>query len=309
MKAVYNLDDLKNWGSAAADLSPPARLAVIGDPVEHSASPQMHNPGLAACGIDAQYIRVHLKDSELEEGVKLFAENDFIGVNVTIPHKARIAELVDQPDPVAKRIGAVNTVLFEDQQLLGFNSDAPGFHRAIREEWSVDLRDMRVLIVGAGGGAGRAVAIQCAEDGCERLILANRTLEKAEALAAELKADFADERVSAPGERLLAITPDDPSLEAELNNIDLIVNATNLGMKRADADPFPSGGLQPHHLVFDMIYSPPNTRLMENARNAGARVANGLGMLLWQGVYSFEYWFNREAPVAAMREGLDSALR
>lgn len=309
MKEVYTLEDLRSWASAAADLSPPAKLAVIGDPVEHSKSPQLHNPALEACGVDGQYIRVHLTDDQLEEGLKLFAENGFAGINVTIPHKGRIAELVDQPDPVAKRIGAVNTVLFEDGQLLGYNSDAPGLRAAIREEWSVDLRDMRVLIVGAGGGAGRGAAIQCAEDNCERLILANRTLEKAESLAAELAPDFSDERVSAPGERLLAMTPDDPRLEEELDQIDLIINATNLGMKRFDPEPIPTNALQPHHLVFDMIYSPPNTRLMESAKNAGARATNGLGMLLWQGVYSFEFWFNREAPVAAMRDGLNSALK
>lgn len=307
-KSVYTLADLQNWPSAVEGLNPAPRLAVIGDPVEHSLSPGMHNPALEACGIDARYVRVHLKDEELEEALKLFAERDFIGLNVTIPHKVRIAELMDHLDPLAKRIGAVNTVLFEDQQLLGFNSDAPGFQRAIREEFYVDLQDMRILIIGAGGGAGRAVAIQCAEEHCERLLLANRTLEKAEALVEELTPDFSDDRVSAPAERLAAFSTDDPALEEELDQIDLIVNATNLGMKRSDPDPLPRGVLQPHHLVYDMVYSPPTTRLMESARNDGARAANGLSMLLWQGAVSFEYWFNREAPVSAMREGLKSAL-
>ncbi|MFT5471523.1 MAG: shikimate dehydrogenase [Verrucomicrobiales bacterium] len=307
-KAVYTLEDLRSWPTAVEGLNPPPRLAVIGDPVEHSASPGMHNPALETAGIDASYVRVHLKDEELEEALKLFAENDFLGINVTIPHKVRIAELMNQCDPLAERIGAVNTVLFEDQQLLGFNSDAPGFKKAIREEFFVDLQDMRIAIIGAGGGAGRAVAIQCAEDGCERLLLVNRTLEKAEALVAELTPDFSDDRVSAPGERLRALTPDDPALADELDQIDLIINATNLGMKRADPDPLPLRALQPHHLVFDMVYSPPTTRLMESARNAGARATNGLGMLLWQGAVSFEYWFNREAPISAMREGLKSAV-
>lgn len=305
---VYTLDDLRDWSGATEGVTPPPRLAVIGDPVEHSASPGMHNPALAASGIDAQYVRVHVRPEELEEALKLFARNEFLGVNVTIPHKASVAELADQLDPLAKRIGAVNTLLFEDQQLLGFNSDAPGFRQAIREEFFVDLRDMRVLILGAGGGAGRAVAIQCAADGCERLVLANRTVGKAEALRAELAPDFADDRVSAPVDRLVALAWDDPRLEHQLDEIDLIVNATNLGMKRSDPEPLPASLIQPHHLIYDMVYKPANTRLMENGRSAGARVANGLSMLLWQGAISFEYWFNREAPLAAMREGLRATL-
>lgn len=309
VKDVYSVIDLSNWKSVTQNVSPPPRLAVIGDPVAHSASPQLHNPALQHCGIDAQYVRVHVQPSELPEAIKLFQENDFLGVNVTIPHKAEVAKLIDQVDPLAERIGAVNTILFEDSQTLGFNSDAPGFKQAIRDEFFVDLRDMRVMIVGAGGGAGRAVAIQCALDHCERLVLVNRTTEKAKQLADELRKDFEDDRVTGPGRRLAAIGLDDEEiLEEQLSQVDLIVNATNLGMKRSDPSVLPPSLLQPHHLVYDMVYKPANTRLMESARAAGARASNGLSMLLWQGAISFEYWFNRTAPVDVMKQGLRSVF-
>ncbi len=306
-KAVYNFEDLQDWSGAASDLEPPARLAVIGDPVEHSASPQMHNPALSACGIDAQYVRIQLKTGELAEAIPLFRENGFLGVNVTIPHKAEVAGLVDRIDPVAERIGAVNTLVFEDSEVVGFNSDAPGFRQAIRDDFSVDLRDLRILILGAGGGAGRAVTIQCALDQCERLVLVNRTEEKARAIRDEVESNFAVDTLSGPVNRLEVAPWDENELAEQLDNIDLIVNATNLGMKRGDAEPLPARLIQPHHLIYDMVYQPPHTRLIDNARAQGARAANGMSMLLWQGAISFEYWFNRDAPVSEMRAGLQAA--
>lgn len=308
LKSVYTLEDLANWPAATAGLTPPPRLAVIGDPVAHSASPAMHNPALKQLNIDAQYVRVHVKPEELPRALDLFQENQFIGINVTIPHKTEVAKLLDEVDPLAERIGAVNTVLFEDGRKLGFNSDAPGFRQAIREEFFVDLRDLRILIIGAGGGAGRAVAIQCAADHCERLVLLNRTEEKLLPLLDELKSDFASDRLEGPSARLQTVNWDRNLLQEQLDQVDLIVNATNLGMKRGDPEVLPAALLQPHHLVYDMVYSPPVTRLMESARAAGGRSANGLSMLLWQGAISFEYWFNRSAPVSVMRDGLRAAV-
>ncbi len=309
VKDIYNMADLSAWSSITRDLKPPPRLAVIGDPVAHSASPQLHNPALQHCGIDAQYVRIHVLPEELPQAVKLFAEHAFLGVNVTIPHKMEVAKLVDHLDPLAARIGAVNTLLFEDGQALGFNSDAPGFRQAVRDEFFVDLRDLRIMILGAGGGAGRAVAIQCAEDHCERLVLVNRTKEKAKALAEELHADLEDDRVTGPADRLKVIGFENEEILAEeLSQVDLIINGTQLGMKRTDPEVLPAHLLQPHHLVYDMVYQPLNTRLMEDARSAGARATNGLGMLLWQGAVSFEYWFNRRAPVEVMRQGLRSTF-
>ncbi|MDQ3624605.1 MAG: hypothetical protein M3463_19325, partial [Verrucomicrobiota bacterium] len=190
MKDVYTLEDLKNWRAATAGEQSPLRLAVFGDPVAHSASPPMHNAALEKCGIDARYARVHIRAEELSDAFDQLPRQGFIGANCTIPHKSAALQRVHRADEHARRIGVVNTVLVEDHELLGFNTDGPGLVRALRAEFSVDLRDLRVLILGAGGGAGRAIAMQCGIEGCERLVLVNRTFEKAQELARELEPCF-----------------------------------------------------------------------------------------------------------------------
>lgn len=308
-KDVYTIEDLRNWKEVTADLDTPPRLSVFGDPVQHSKSPQLHNPGLEAAGLGCQYVRIHVLDGELEEALSLLKENDFVGTNVTIPHKQAIFEAVDDITDVARRVGAVNTVAIDGDQFIGHNTDAPGLKKAIREEFSIDLSDLRVMVVGAGGGAGKAASVQCAMDHCERLVLVNRTVEKAEALAGELKDLMIDpDKLEGPAGRLLAIPWEEKAIERELENIDLIINATSVGMKRTDPEVIPSQLIEPHHLIYDMIYSPARTRLMADAEEAGAKAANGLSMLLWQGVLAFEFWFNRSAPVEAMRKGLISSL-
>ncbi len=307
---VHTLADLRAWKASTPSWSDAERpvLAVFGDPVAHSLSPQMMNPALEAMGIAGRYIRLHIKDEEFAEAVRLLPELGFYGTNVTIPHKFAALENVDEVDSLAKQLGAVNTVVVEeDKQLLGFNSDGPGFVRSLREAFQVDVKDLRVLILGAGGGAGRAVAIQCALEHCERLVLVNRTASKAQALAEELKPHFQDERVLGPVERLEAVAWEDDVLERQLDNTDLIINGTSLGMKRTDPELLPHQLLQPHHLVYDMVYKPARTKLITAAESAGARAVNGLSMLLHQGVISLETWFNREAPIEVMRQHLIEA--
>jgi len=307
-QATYDFEDLTNWDQAAGDLTPPARLSVFGDPVAHSLSPQMHNPALEVAGIASQYVRLHILPDQLGDAFAELKKQDFIGTNVTIPHKAETLGHMTEVTDVARRIGTVNTVLVDGDDLLGHNSDGPGFERAIREEFSVDLRDLRIMILGAGGGAGRAAAVQCALDHCERLVLVNRTIEKAEALKGELEEFFREDRLVGPVDRLDVVPWDDDALRREMNYIDLIVNGTSLGMKRTDPALIPGSLFQPHQMVYDMVYAPARTRLMADAEAAGARAANGLSMLLWQGAISFDFWFNREAPIDAMRKGLLDAV-
>tara|TARA_R110002096_G_scaffold305388_16_gene500281 strand:- start:1036 stop:1974 length:939 start_codon:yes stop_codon:yes gene_type:complete len=308
-KDVYTFSDLQNWEEVSSDLDLPARLAVFGDPVEHSRSPQMHNPGLESVGAGCQYVRLHIRPDELTDALALLKSKNFIGTNVTIPHKGGVFDAVDDMTEVARRIGAVNTVAVDGDQLIGHNTDAPGLKRAIREEFSIDLTDLRIMIIGAGGGAGKAAAVQCAMDHCERLVLVNRTVEKAEALATELHDLFVDpDKLEGPAERLKAIAWEEKAMERELDQIDLIINATSIGMKRTDPEVVPQRLIEPHHMVYDMVYAPARTRLIADAEAAGAKAANGLGMLLWQGALSFEFWLNQEAPVAAMRSGLMDSL-
>ena len=202
----------------------------------------------------------------------------------------------------------VNTVVVEGGRLIGFNTDGPGLLRAIRAEFGVDLRDLRVMVLGAGGGAGRAIAAQCAIENCQRLVLVNRTFEKARQLARELEPYFAGPHVSGPARRLEAVPWEEPKLAAQLAQTDLVINATSCGMKRTDPSVLPASILQPHLMVYDTIYTAALTPLLEDAQAAGARTANGASMLLHQGALAFEIWFNRNAPVEVMRRAMEQAM-
>jgi shikimate dehydrogenase len=301
-KQVYRLADLQDWSKATQDVDPPIRLGVFGDPVAHSLSPQMQNAALKHCRIDMQYVRFQISPDELCEALKLIRDLKFVGVNLTVPHKIAALELVDHLEESAKSIGAVNAVK-NNGKLHGLNTDGRGFARAIREEFVVDLRDLRVMILGAGGAA-RAIAMQCAKENCERLVIANRTLEKGKKLADELRDFFAGPRVLGPVARLQAIAWDEAAFRFQIGNVDLIVNATPLGLNRSDPSPIPTRLLAPHLMVYDTIYSERRTPFVSAAVEAGARGANGLSMLLHQGALAFEIWFGREAPLDVMRKAL-----
>ena len=304
MKEVYTLEDLRHWDVATAGEEVPIRLAVFGDPVAHSRSPQMHNAALQACGIPARYCRLHIRPEELAEALRLLPKANFIGANLTIPHKAAALDLLDTIDDHARKIGVVNTVVVEGDRLAGFNTDGPGLLRAVRAEFGVDLRDLRIMVLGAGGGAGRAIAAQCAIENCQRLVLVNRTFVKAQQLATELEPFFKGPRVFGPMRRLEAVPWEEAELAAQLTNTDLVINATSCGMKRTDPSVLPASILQANLLVYDTIYTAQLTPLMEDAQSVGARTANGKSMLLYQGVLSFEIWFNRPALVEIMREAM-----
>jgi shikimate dehydrogenase len=303
VKEIYTLADLKDWQKAKRNVDPPIRLGVAGAPVEQSLSPQMQNAALQACKIEMQYARFHISPDELEEAMRIFTELDFVGVNLTLPHKIPAAGYLQELDETARRIRAVNGITISEGKMRGFNTDGLGFARAIREEFSVDLRDLRVLVLGAGGAA-RAIALQCARENCERLVVANRTFEKAKTLTDELRAFFAGPRVLGPVPRLQPIAWEEAAMRPQVANLDLIVNATPLGLKRTDLSPLPSLLLAPHLMVYDTVYSNHRTPLISAAVEAGARAANGLSMLLHQGALAFEIWFGRDAPIDAMRSAL-----
>src|SRR5437868_12366549 len=300
----YTLADLENWRKAAGDVDPPIRLGVFGDPVAHSLSPQMQNAALRACGIEMQYARFHIRANELRSALLFLSRLDFVGINLTVPHKIAAFTQIDEADESATRAGAVNTIRVRDGKLIGSNTDGEGFLRSIRTQFSIDLRDLRVMIIGAGGGTGHAVAWQCALENCERLVLVNRTLEKANALAEQLRPFFSGPRVLGPTARIEAVAWDEWAMRMQLADIDLIVNATPLGMNPSDPAPIPARLLAPHHIVFDCVYGSSKTALLRAAEEAGARGANGLSMLLYQGALSFSLWFNREAPIEAMRAAI-----
>lgn len=304
VKEIYTLADLKDCKKTARNVNPQVRLGVFGDPVAHSLSPQMQNAALRHCQVDMQYVRFQIAPEELEIALRLLPELGFIGVNLTIPHKIAALTIMDHLHPHVREIGAVNTVLVQDKKLIGYNTDGSGFVRAIRSEFSMDLRDLRVLLLGAGGGAGRAIARQCALENCERLVLVNRTFDKAKRMVSELAGFFTGPRVLGPVARLEAVSWEEQALRFQLEHTDLVVNASSLGLKRTDPPALSSSLLLPHLMVYDLIYKPERTPLLVASAEAGARGANGLSMLLHQGGLAFEIWLQREPPIDVMRAAL-----
>jgi shikimate dehydrogenase len=298
-KEIYTLADLRGW----ENIDPPIRLGVFGDPVAHSLSPQMQNAALKSCKIDMQYARFQISPNELQCALDLIRELNFVGVNLTTPHKIAASKLMEKIHDNARRIGAINTVKVDDEKLRGYNTDSKGFARAIRQEFAVDLRDLRVMILG-GGGVARAIALQCARENCERLVIANRTFVTAQKLAEELREYFAGPKVLGPVPRLQAIPWEEAAIRFQIAHLDLIVNATLLGLNRSDPSPIPARLLAPHLMVYDTVYREGRTPFVAAAIEAGARAANGVSMLLHQGALAFEIWFECEAPIEAMREAL-----
>ena len=268
------------------------RLVVIGDPIEHSLSPPMQNAGLEFLHLPYRYGRLRVSPDDLGGAFQILREKDFIGWNLTLPHKLRAMGLLDGLDPLAERLGAVNTVANRSGRLFGFNTDGTGLVAALSEAFACDVSSFRIALLGAGGGAGQAAARYLAGLNVPALILVNRTIDKAAQLAVELAASSRSRIKAEPWENLRSVCTE----------VDLIINAATVG-----PPPETLGALESRHLVFDMVYGPQETAFVRLARTKGARSADGLLMLLYQGVFAFEIWFGKPAPSAQMREALFAA--
>jgi shikimate dehydrogenase len=297
MSHTYTFDDLLSREVLDAGQSKPARLAVIGHPVAHSSSPGMHQPALDALGIEARYIKVDVPPGHVAEAFSRMKALGFIGCNVTVPHKFEALAACEHVHAEARSLGALNTIRFESDGLHGFNTDGPGFVRAINEDFGFPLSTFSVLIAGAGGGAGQAIATQCALQGVPQLVLLNRTLEKLEPLAERLRA-------LGPMTEVILRSFDEAGLQDICDRCDLIVNTTSVGLKSGDGSPLPQSCLRSGLCVYDTIYRPAVTPLLAAAEHAGSRTANGLSMLLHQGVLAFQHWFPQTDPLPLMREAL-----
>jgi len=262
-------------------------FGLLGNPVEHSLSPPMHEAAYDELGLDARYVTFEPDPDDAVEAIEAAETLGIEGLNVTIPFKRNVLDAVDA-DPLAERIGAVNTVDFSTSPPTGYNTDAAGVERAL-ERHGVDLGAATAVVVGAGG-AGRAVAFTLADAGAD-VTIANRTVERAEELAAETGADAAG---------LAAL----PELVSES---DLLVNTTSVGMEE-DRSPVPADCLHADLTVMDAVYAPLDTRLLRDARDAGAETIDGAWMLLYQGVVAFERWTGEDAPVDAMNDALRERL-
>ncbi|MFN3477183.1 MAG: shikimate dehydrogenase [Candidatus Methylomirabilales bacterium] len=275
-------------------------VGIIGDPVSHSLSPCMHNAAFAAKALDAVYIPWPVAVEDFPTALQAVRRmENFSGGNVTVPHKEHAAKLCDGLSPEAEALGAVNTLVAQDGRLFGHNTDGAGFLRSL-EEGGFDPKGKRVLLLGAGGAA-KAVAFALAGAGTAELTIANRTLERAEALAALL-------RGRSPGCQILALSLHNKPLAPAIASADLVVNATTLGLKPEDPSPIDWGPLNSRALAVDLIYNPTETAFLKGASRRGLKVQNGLGMLLYQGAAAFELWTKEAAPLGAMRAALRAAF-
>lgn len=297
MKSVYTLDDLVSRDVLDAGADKPARLAVLGWPVAHSASPQMHQPALDANGIDCRYIRLAVEPGKIPEAFEKMRALGFTGCNVTVPHKLDALENCDEVDPAARALGAVNTVRFDADATRGFNTDGPGFANAIEDGFGVTLASLKVAIAGAGGGAGQAIAAQCVRLSVEKLVLINRTVEKLGPLVERL-------REAGSKTEIIPLSFDDAALAEHCRACDMIVNTSSVGLKAGDPSILTAACLKPEHLVYDTIYQPPVTPLLALAKERGCRTANGLSMLIHQGALAFQHWFPETEPLEVMRAAL-----
>lgn len=306
-QTTFTFADLQARADGGGPIPGEVRLAVLGSPVGHSLSPVMQNAALEALGSDMRYAKIECPPEQLAAALDLARRAGFAGLNLTIPHKTEVLHLCNELDDTARQLGAVNTVLFDGNRTVGFNTDGPGLVRAIREAFSFDLRDLRVMVLGAGGGAGSAAALQCALEKCPRLVLVNRTESKAHDVAKRAFALLHTDRLEGPEDPVTVIPLAESALREQLTRTDLVINATSLGMKRTDPRLISPALLTPDLMVYDMIYRPAVTRLLEDAHAAGARTANGLSLLLHQGALSLEIWLNRPAPLDTMRAALATA--
>lgn len=293
------------------------RLGLIGNPVAHSFSPRFQQAALDALGIDARYELWQTEAEELASRVASLLAPDCLGANVTIPYKQAVLPYMDIVDPLAARIGAVNTIVRRDGYLHGYNTDAPGLLHALAEqgvgqagrqlndEQYISFAGYTAILLGAGGAA-RGAAFALASAGVERLIIVNRTLERAQRLAAEVQ-QHSDCQIFCLNDPEFLI----PHASS------LIINATPLGMhfahkdgtheKNEDSSPLSADILArfaSDTLVYDMIYHPTQTRLLCQARILGLRAINGLSMLLHQGALAFTLWTGQPAPLEIMRATL-----
>jgi shikimate dehydrogenase len=268
--------------------------AVIGDPVEHSLSPIMHNAAFQHLKLDFVYVAFRVKKEELKDAVRGIRSLNIKGLNVTMPHKTAIIKYLNDIDPAAEAIGSVNTVLNKDGRLIGFSTDGVGALNALKNN-QIEPKGKKLLLLGAGGAA-RAIAFQFAPE-VEELRILNRTGGKAKKLAKFLQENFGGKIV---GEKLK------PSLlEGWLRDTDILINATSVGMHpNSDQTLVKREWLRPTMAVMDIVYNPLETRLIKDAKAVGAKVVYGTEMLVFQGAASFEIWFGHQAPVNVMREAI-----
>jgi shikimate dehydrogenase len=273
-------------------------FCVIGHPIEHSMSPSMHNIAFQALGLDNVYVAFDILPEYLANAISGIKALDIKGFNVTLPHKRAMLKYLDQIDPLAGAIGAINTVKNDDGLLIGKNTDAMGGEEALIQAGG-DLTGKRVMILGAGGAA-RAISYVLAGQ-IAHLVILNRTQEKAVILAREVQ-EKANIKVQGKG-------LDRSHLLEEINRADILINTTSVGMyPNINVSPVPKELLHDNLLVFDVIYNPIETQLLKDAIDSGCKVLNGVDMLVNQGALAFEWWTDKKPNKRLMKSEIIKLL-
>ncbi len=270
-------------------------LGVIGDPISHSLSPLMQNAALAHLKLPYLYMPFHVPSKDLKSFFKSLHQKNLAGFNVTIPHKQAVLAFLDSMSPDAKMIGAVNTIVVKGKKIKGFNTDGDGYLLSLKREAQFSPKNKSVLLLGAGGAA-RAIAVSLGMQKAKSVTILNRTENTAQALATEMQEKF-------PHTFFLADRFDNFQ-KVDWRNIDLLINATSMGMKKNTLPKLPLAQLPKSALVSDIVYNPRNTNLLKQARKLGLSTHEGWGMLLYQGALAFEHFTGKKAPVAVMKKNL-----
>lgn len=275
-------------------------IGIFGDPVGHTLSPAIHNAAFERLGLPYVYVPFHVKPAELKKAIEAIRALDMPGINITIPHKERALKFLDEADEDARRIGAVNTIVNMEGRLIGYNTDGTGYLRSLREETGFKAAGKNIIIIGAGGAA-RSIFYAILTHKPERVVLANRTVKRARALADEFGRRF-NVKIEASG-------AGKDALEAYSKDSHLVVNTTSLGMMGEGRLDFPLESLPENAVVSDIVYRPLKTEFIKGAEKRALKVHTGLGMLIHQGAIGFELWTGRKAPVEVMRKAALKALK
>ena len=282
------------------------QVGLVGYPVSHSLSPRMQQAAFDALHIEANYVLWETPQDEFAEKIASLRSSTMLGANVTMPYKEDVVQLVDECDPFAARIGAINTIVNRGGRLFGYNTDAPGFITALIEfdASPFECAGKKVVILGTGGAA-RAAAVGLLEKGVGEVVLLGRTEDHLQNILRDLS------KLSVEVYRTTHIKGalfDSPEASEFLSRADLVVNATPIGLKVDDSTLLIDVNVLPiTTLVMDMIFIPPLTPLLRTARAHGCHVLNGLSMLLYQGALAFELWTGRRAPIQVMQKALGLA--
>lgn len=296
---TYTLNDLYNWDYNGTS------LAVIGDPVDRSLSPVMFNTAFIVMSRsnesfkDWRYFKFFIQEEDLAEALKVFYRKQFLGLNLTMPHKVEAMKYIASIDEVAKRMGAVNSLVLDEHGYRGFNTDGYGLELAIKTELKTSFKNKDIIILGAGGAA-KAAAVQCLLADCNSVWIGNRSEEH---LAEILKTVGIMGEGRAQGFKL-------SKPPKNLPKTGILINATSLGMEQNDPSPISLEHFDASLRVFDMTYNPPQTRLLKMANEHGMKHSNGLSMLVGQGAKALQTWAGvSEVPIETMWNAANDCLK